>query len=49
MKIKNKKRVVFCFPFFYENEKRMRTSKIQNKKSIKHENGTQLFDSHFSY
>ena len=32
MKIKNEKRAVFRFPFyFYENEKQMRTSKIQNK------------------
>ena len=31
MKTKNKKRTVFRFPFFYENEKRMRALKIQSK------------------
>ena len=32
MKMKNKKRTAFRFPFFYENEKRMMPSlKIQSK------------------
>ena len=31
MKRKNEKRAVFRFPFFYENEKRMRELKIQSK------------------
>ena len=31
MKMINEKRTVFCFPFCYENEKRMRVLKIQNK------------------
>ena len=31
MKLKNKKRAVFRFPFFYENEKRMRELKSQSK------------------
>ena len=31
MKLKNKKRAVFRFPFFYENEKRMRELKTQSK------------------
>ena len=31
MKMKNEKRTVFRFPFFYENEKRMRVLKIQSK------------------
>ena len=31
MKTKNKKRTVFRFPFFYENEKRMRALKIRSK------------------
>ena len=31
MKLKNEKRAVFRFPFFYENEKRMRELKIQSK------------------
>ena len=31
MKTKNEKRIVFRFPFFYENEKRMKALKIQNK------------------
>ena len=29
--MKNEKRTVFRFPFFYENEKRMRVLKIQSK------------------
>ena len=31
MKTKSEKRAAFRFPFFYENEKRVRTSKIQSK------------------
>ena len=31
MKMKNEKRTVFRFPFFYENEKGMRVLKIQSK------------------
>ena len=31
MKTKNKKQTVFRFPFFYENEKRLKALKIQNK------------------
>ena len=31
MKMKNEKWTVFCFPFFYENEKQMRVLKIQSK------------------
>ena len=31
MKMKNEKRTVFRFPFFYENEKQMRALKIQSK------------------
>ena len=31
MKMKNEKRTVFRFLFFYENEKRMRVLKIQRK------------------
>ena len=31
MKMKNEKWTVFRFPFFYENEKRMRVLKIQSK------------------
>ena len=31
MKMKNEKRTVFRFPFFYENEKRMKVLKIQRK------------------
>ena len=31
MKMKNEKQTVFRFPFFYENEKRMRVLKIQSK------------------
>ena len=31
MKMKNEKRTVFRFPFFYENEKRMMVLKIQIK------------------
>ena len=31
MKTKNEKRIVFRFPFYYENEKRMKALKIQNK------------------
>ena len=31
MKMKNEKRTVFRFPFFYENEKRIKVLKIQRK------------------
>ena len=31
IKMKNEKRTVFRFPFFYENEKRMKVLKIQRK------------------
>ena len=31
IKMKNKKQTVFRFPFFYENEKRLKALKIQNK------------------
>ena len=31
MKMKNEKRIAFHFPFFYENEKRVRVLKIQSK------------------
>ena len=31
MKMRNEKQTVFRFPFFYENEKRMRVLKIQIK------------------
>ena len=31
MKMNNEKWTAFCFPFFYENEKRMRVLKIQSK------------------
>ena len=31
MKMKNEKRTVFRFPFFYKNEKRIRVLKIQSK------------------
>ena len=31
IKMKNEKRSVFRFPFFYENEKRMKVLKIQRK------------------
>ena len=31
MKMKNEKRTVFRFPFFYENEKQMRVLKIQSQ------------------
>ena len=31
IKMKNETRTVFCFPFFYENEKRMKPLKIQRK------------------
>ena len=31
MKMKNEKQTVFRFPFFFENEKRMRALKIQSK------------------
>ena len=31
IKMKNEKRSVFRFPFFYENEKQMRVLKIQTK------------------
>ena len=34
MKMKNEKRTVFRFPFFYENEKRMRVLKILNMKMV---------------
>ena len=43
MKMKNEKRTVFRFPFFYENEKGMRVLKIQSNSS-KHENGSQVFE-----
>ena len=43
MKTKNGKQTVFHFPFFYENEKRMKVLKTQ-RRSIKHENGSQLFE-----
>ena len=39
MKMKNEKRTVFRFPFFYENEKQMNI-KDSKKESIKHENGS---------
>ena len=38
--MKNEKRTVFRFPFFYENEKRMKLLKIQ-RKNLKRENGSQ--------
>ena len=41
--MKNEKRTVFHFPFFDQNEKRMKILKTQ-KKSIKHENCSQLFE-----
>ena len=31
IKMKNEKRTVFCFPFSYEHEKRMKLLKIQRK------------------
>ena len=31
IKMKNEKQTVFCFPAFYENEKRMKLLKIQKK------------------
>ena len=31
IKLKNEKRTVLCFPFSYENEKRMKLLKIQRK------------------
>ena len=34
IKMKNEKRTVFRFPFFYENEKRMKVLKIQRKKLL---------------
>ena len=43
IKMKNEKRTVFHFPFFDQNEKRMKILKTQ-KKSIKHENCSQLFE-----
>ena len=39
IKMKNEKRTVFRFPFFYENEKQMNI-KDSKKESIKHENGS---------
>ena len=47
--MKKGKRTIFRFPFFYENEKRTKILKIQRKKSIKHENGSQLFEFRLSY
>ena len=49
IKMKNKKRTVLCFPFSYENEKRMKLFKNSKKKSIKHGNGSHLFEFCLSY
>ena len=35
IKMKNEKRTVFRFPFFYENEKRMKVLKLQGKNLLK--------------
>ena len=40
IKMKNEKRTVFRFPFFYENENEW-SIKNSKKESIKHENGSQ--------
>ena len=47
--MKNKKRTVFRISFSYESEKRMKGTKNSKKKSIKHENGGQLFEFRLSY
>ena len=41
IKMKNEKQTVFRFPFSVENKKRMKYLKNSNKKSVKHENGSQ--------
>ena len=40
--MKNEKQTVFRFPFSVENKKRMKYLKNSNKKSVKHENGSQF-------
>ena len=37
-----------CFPFFYENEKRMRTLRIQSKNVLNMKMVVNLFEFHFS-
>ena len=49
IKMKNKKRTVFRISFSYESEKQMKGTKNSKKKSIKHENGSQLFEFRLSY
>ena len=44
MKMKSEKRTVFRFPFFYENEKRVKVLKIQRKNLLNMKNGSQLFE-----
>ena len=47
--MKNEKRTVFRFPFFYENETRMKILKIQGKNLLNIKNGSQLFEFRLSY
>ena len=47
--MKNEKQTVFRFPFSCENEKLMKVFKNSKKKSVKHENGSQLFEFPLSY
>ena len=44
IKIKSEKGTVFRFPFFYENEKRVKVLKIQRKNLLNMKNGSQLFE-----
>ena len=47
MKMKNKKRTGYCFPFFYENEKRMKALKIQSKNLLNMKMVVNCFNSVF--
>ena len=47
--MKNEKQTVFCFPSFFFKCGANEGIKNSNKKSIKHENGGQLFKFRLSY
>ena len=47
IKMKNEKQTVFRFPFFYENEKRMKVFKIETK-NLSNMKMTELFEFCFS-
>ena len=47
MKTKNEKQTLFRFPFFYENEKRMKVFKIETK-NLSNMKMTELFEFCFS-